>query len=114
MNTTGGLKGKKGGTKKAEKHTTQTEDILNSILPPRSVSLRVNRAHYLYASDARLQKQCFSVRHLIKLCVYVITFQRMDGRRAIVGPVCVEHSSYSFGYCESAGASRSPIASKTS
>jgi dynein light intermediate chain len=35
VNTTGGIKGKKGATKKAERHTTQTEDILNSILPPR-------------------------------------------------------------------------------
>ena len=35
VNTTGGAKGKKGGVKKPEKETTQTEDILNSILPPR-------------------------------------------------------------------------------
>ena len=34
VNTTGGAKGKK-GVKKPEKETTQTEDILNSILPPR-------------------------------------------------------------------------------
>jgi hypothetical protein len=34
VNTTGGAKVKK-GAKKPEKETTQTEDILNSILPPR-------------------------------------------------------------------------------
>jgi hypothetical protein len=30
-----GAKGKKGQKKPAERQTTQTEDILNSILPPR-------------------------------------------------------------------------------
>jgi hypothetical protein len=37
---------KKGATKKAtplpEKQTTQTEDILNSILPPRYLSVHIN------------------------------------------------------------------------
>jgi hypothetical protein len=37
VSTTGAKGGKKGNTKKlaTEKQTTQTEDILNSILPPR-------------------------------------------------------------------------------
>jgi hypothetical protein len=35
VSTTGDKKGKKKGAPAAEKKTTQTEDILNSILPPR-------------------------------------------------------------------------------
>jgi hypothetical protein len=35
VSTTGDKKNKKKGPQAAEKKTTQTEDILNSILPPR-------------------------------------------------------------------------------
>jgi hypothetical protein len=35
VNTTGGKGGKKNVKKSVEKQSTQTEDILNSILPPR-------------------------------------------------------------------------------
>jgi hypothetical protein len=75
VNTTGGKAKKNQKKSAAEKQTTQTEDILNSILPPRSVCLSE-----LIFGIVRFQ---FLLR-----CP-----QRMDRGRPVVGSVCIKHSS---------------------
>ena len=58
---------------KSEKQTTQTEDILNSILPPRFASL------------------IFGVNYHL-----IIYLKRMDRRWSIVGAICIQHTCDTF------------------